>query len=1177
MILRKLSLFGFKSFADRTEIQLGDGLTAVIGPNGCGKSNVVDAIRWVFGEQKPTMLRSSSMQDVIFSGTQKRQPLNMAEVTLTIENSQGILPVEYSDVAITRRFHRSGEGEYLINRTPCRLRDIQNLFLDTGVGSNLYTTIENAMINAILSDKAEDRRVLFEEAAGIGKYKQRIRESQRKLEYTRQDLARINDRVLEKDRLVRMLSRMVEKAKRYRRYRDELMAQEVAFENRHYAMIGEAMMRRGTALGELGTQIDTARASAATAESRVEEMEIAKLKKEEDLQEASRNVSEVSERIQALDHEISIDAQRALLLNENVVRFENEAGAIDAQIEEKRELLARIEKSLAEREVEVGEHRERLESAGAQLADFDSGVDAQKRAADDLVRQQLAIAHEIAEKQKALSTAKGNLANTFELRDRNEREINALNQRIEEYREAVELCQQQLAIEGEAHANHLKSRESLWQRIEAEDARYHDLVEREKRLEAQIDSCAAQRRFLEGLDASFEGYESGVKALLTSGLDGVMGIVANLIEVGEGRMVDVVEKVLGDNVQTVVLKTNADLQAALTYLNSKDMGVARMVSLEHLASSAAQVPATPLSDTQPLRACVKTAHECERLADHLFNHVLVCDTADTALNFPSVARPGTVLVSRDGVISCSNGIIIAGHHTKEEVGILQRKQEIERLGADIQRSQKEYERIVREKDNCVITRNEAKRALAEVDEKLNRGSQKQREQETTIKHYDIETQDIKERIEQLHPESVRVRAQSLTFEEEVRQHEDGLQQMISARERVETEIEQARRTLSDMEKQRGELGDHLHNLELAVAGLINRIEQDKQSCERLNKEMHGLTLNRDRKMDDRNTTLAEINQLGEKRTGLQQELKRQRETRGTLEQVLACVREDYNRTAAHIEDTRKAIKNDQAVTNRLSDEKHALEVDQTRDQEQRHAIRERMWEAYEIDLDSPPSDLPQLEGDDAGVLENIRMLKERLKRVGEVNMSALGEYESENKELQEMVRQRDDLQLAVEDLERAIRKLNREARTKFVETFEQVKQNFSKMFATLFEGGEAYIALDAPIHINARPAGKKMRGVTLLSGGERALTAISLLFALYMVRPSAYCILDELDAPLDDANIGRFLRILREFSDNTQFIIVTHNKSTMEAADMLYGVTQEESGVSMIASVRLKDVEPVAA
>ncbi|MFW6245355.1 MAG: chromosome segregation SMC family protein, partial [Fibrobacterota bacterium] len=346
MILRKLSIYGFKSFADKTELRFGEGMTAVIGPNGCGKSNVVDAIRWVFGEQKASQLRSSSMQEVIFSGTQKRQPLNMAEVSLTIENNKKILPVEYNEVSISRRIYRSGESEYRINKVPCRLRDIHSLFLDTGVGSSAYTTIENSMINAILSDKAEERRVLFEEAAGIGKYKQRRKESQRQLERTRQDLLRINDKVQEADRQVRMLARHVEKAKRYKSYFEDLKSLEVGYENRRYITFTNNMNERKAFLADAEGRREVLRAQIATLESRIEKMQMAALEKEKELEIASRNVGEANEKIIRIDRDISVTMERLSNLKQNVSRFDQDVLTLEKQVEESALLKTQIEKSI---------------------------------------------------------------------------------------------------------------------------------------------------------------------------------------------------------------------------------------------------------------------------------------------------------------------------------------------------------------------------------------------------------------------------------------------------------------------------------------------------------------------------------------------------------------------------------------------------------------------------------------------------------------------------------------------------------------------------------------------------------------------------------------------------------------------------------------------------------------
>lgn len=1179
MVLRKLSIFGFKSFADKTELKFGDGMTAVIGPNGCGKSNVVDAIRWVFGEQKTTVLRSANMQDVIFSGTEKRHPLNMAEVTLTISNNKGLLPIEYSEVAITRRIYRSGDSEYLINKTQSRLKDIHSMFIDTGVGSSAYTTIENSMINKILSDKAEERRILFEEAAGIGKYKQKIKESQRKLDRTKQDLLRINDRVQEKDRYVRMLGRQVEKAKRYKRYHDDLKSLEVGYENRRFKMLDDALKSRTQEMSELTSLIETFKAKIAGAETKIEKMELQKVEKENDVQIASQHVTNSTDKINALDREISVSNQSLTYLHQNVNRFEQETGSFNDQASEKKHLLNNIEKSIISRETQLEEHTIRVSGAKNELQEFDIRVQGQREQVDELSTGQLNLVHSLGVMQKELSNSQTNLTNCLERCERDESEIRRLEEHLEEYRESLESCKRQLITANESFKNYMQTREKLWNRIEGEDRQYHVFVEKEKHLEAKIDSGKSQLRFLEGLDSSYEGYSHGVKALLEKNLPGTLGIVADLIKVNSPEMVSIVERALGSSIQTVVFKTDANMEAAISFLKTEKAGIARMVSLEGISSIRDNTSTKAIGNSYQLQIYISTKKECESIANYLLNKILVCDTSKTALSLQSQIQTDSCIISKEGTLCYANGTVVAGAKKKEQVGILQRKQEIEKLTRDIVIFQKDYNKIVHDKEICIINRDEAKRALIEVDEKLNTGRQVQQEQETNIKHYENEIENIKERIEILIPGLTENQKQIEYYEEKMKEQQKKLSQFTQERNDLDAQMDSTKSRLHEMEAERSELAEHLKNVELARQGLANRVEQDKNSIEHLKRDVNGLQASKQKKIEDKNSALSEIKELEKKIVILKEELTSQTEKREELERVFESVREEYTGILNSIEEERVEIKVLQKDLEEHSNKKHSLEVDQTRDEEHKRAIREKIFTAYEIDLQSPPEDTPLLDEEDADTIDNINMLKERLRRVGEVNMGAINEFEQENGDLQEMIKQRDDLQTAVDDLEKAIKKLDREARIQFQETFKEVQSNFREMFTTLFEGGEASITLEedvdplyAAIKINVRPAGKKMRGVTLLSGGERALTAISLLFALYMVKPSAYCILDELDAPLDDANVDRFIRVLRKFAEKTQFIIITHNKHTMEAADLLYGVTQQEKGISTVASVQLNDI-----
>jgi chromosome segregation protein len=1182
MILRKLSIFGFKSFADKTELRFGEGVTAVIGPNGCGKSNVIDAIRWVFGEQKASTLRSANMQDVIFSGTQKRQPLNMAEVTITIENSKHILPTEYSDVAITRRIFKSGESEYMINRVPCRLRDIHNLFLDTGIGNSAYTTIENSMINSILSDKAEERRILFEEAAGIGKYKERRRDSLRQLDRTRQDLLRINDKVQEADRTVRMLARHVEKANRYKRYFDDLKSLEVGFENKRYSMLAESIIKRKEIMAQTDNERTSFKTKIAASEAAIEKSQLAIMEKESELERAAKNVSEANERIITLDRDISVARERSGFASENVERCGKEAVALDEQIANGSALKLQTEKAIIGHETETQTCTQKVTRAREELSAMDAKVQECRGSSDRLSQEQIEIINELGEQRNIVSGLKTNLANSIERCEHDERELNTLQLRVEEYEEAINANRQKLAGEQEAHRNLSVSREQLLTRIETEDKSYQVLVENEKRLEANIDSSKSQLKFLEGLDAAFEGYDSGVKALITAKKSDIMGIVADLVKVEDEQTAGIIEQVLGTAIQTVVFKTDSQLESAINYLNVEKAGTASMASLQRLQKNTAQQH-TDIQGAVNMAGCVKTSQECAVLAESILGNVWITETAQQAMSL-SLAHTSETFVSKDGIICRGNGTVVAGASKKQAAGLLQRKQRKDKLATDIQAFDKEYRKAVNDKEICIINRDEAKFALVEVDEKLNRGRQKQQEQETTIRHFENEIRNILEKTRNIMNECANTRQKNIEMEIAISEGETALEALVVRKTHIETLVEQVKADLLELQKNRNASAEHLKNIELEMMGLTNRINQEKTDVERLGINIKNFSAKKEKVIEEKRRAQTEITDVESSLKSKMESLSVEKQRRGELEIIRNNIREEYNGMQLELDKIRKDMRADQAQLEETANTFHSVEIEQTRDDQEKRRIRERIWQAYEIDLESPPEDLPVIDDEDAKVTENINMFRERLKRLGEVNMAALSEFETENSRLTELTTQRNDLQTAVEDLDKAIKKLDREARTQFMTVFEQVQKNFVAMFTTLFEGGEAHVTLEenvdpleAAININVRPGGKKMRGVGLLSGGERALTAISLLFALYLVKPSAYCILDELDAPLDDANIGRFVNILRKFSEKTQFIVITHSKRTMEAADLLYGVTQQESGISTIVSVKVEEAALQAA
>lgn len=1179
MVLRSLRMYGFKSFAEKLDLEFGDGITCIIGPNGCGKSNIVDAIRWVFGEQKASSLRSGSMQDIIFSGTQNRHPINMAEVTLTIENNKSLLPEEYSEVSITRRIHRSGESEYLLNRVPCRLKDIQHMFFDTGVGNTAYTTIENIMINQILSDKAEERRMLIDEAAGISKYKQRRKESQRQLDRTRQNLLRINDQVQETERHVRMLARHVEKARRYKRYFDELKDLETRYENTHYTRISSAMAERSKQLDDQTAKREHLRARIATRESEIEKMELEASEREKELQGASVKVAEAGEAINRTDREISVTVERLNALRERSGRLSQELNSLAGQVEERTHLKEQIEHSKVEREAKREKYAERIRGAQEELSQFDDRMSARREESERVTTERIECMNAIGEARNTLSNLEAQLNNAVERNERSSAELSELQQRVEQYTATIEKSKEQLRNAIDANERLMQSRETLSSRIEKEDERYKELVEKEKRCEAKIDSSKSQLKFLAGLDAAFEGYESGVKELLTTELPGTRGIVADCINVTDEATIALIERVLGSAIQTVVFENDESLNAAMGHLKEKDAGAARMISLERLN----RLTANREQQSAPegavcLAESVSASEEMNPLVQALLGNIYVVDSGERAMALAPDNRTGSVFAARDGVICYADATVVAGTSEREEAGILQRKAQMEKLQEEVDRLEKELQTLIHERDICVVTRDEAKRALAEVEERISRGRQEQQEQETTIKHHENEVRTTMTRVETLQTDTEQTQKRIDELKQQVDDRQSEVTRLQEQLQVIERNVEESKVALEQMDSERRALVEHLKNVELELHGLTNRISQDASDIERLTKEVKDYDQRRELIIEEQKTAASSMTEMETGIHSLKEQLANERQEREKLEGEMTGVRELYNGILNEVDGMRKEAKAEQSGLEQLSESVHNLQISQTRDEDERRRIRERVYEAYEIDLEAPDEPIPALEEEEKATLEQIGTLRERIKRVGQVNMAALDDFETENARLQDLTRQRDDLETAVGDLEKAIRKLDKEARTQFLETFAAVQKNFNEMFVTLFDGGEAHLSiqedvdpLQAEIYINVRPTGKKMRGVQLLSGGERALTAIALLFGLYQVKPSAYCILDELDAPLDDANVDRFIRLLRKFAERTQFIVVTHNKRTMEPADILYGVTQRERGVSTVASMKLDE------
>jgi len=1186
--LEKLIIYGFKSFADKIEIDFGDGMTAVVGPNGCGKTNIVDALKWVMGEQKPTAIRGKTMEDVIFNGSSTRKPLGFAEVALTVDNSDERLPIEASTVTVTRRLFRSGESEYLINNQQSRLRDVHDLFLDSGIGNNSYTVIQQEMVDIIISDKAEERRTVFEEAAGIQKYKNRRRETQNKLRGVEQDLLRLGDIIAEVEKAVRSLKRQVNRARRYQQYRDRLAVAEV-----HLALKRDQRFEEETRpLREELRVLKESRAgtgsSLATREAAVAEARRLELDLEKTVQATQERVEEARERVRTVESRLIALRERKTAAEESARRGRAEAD----EMEERRK------SALTEREnltVEKGRVEEELaginrkeESTGEALAGIEERLREARGALDDLkARHTRASVYYQDEAQRA----------------------EFLNYKVRERRERLETLRTQQARTGAEIEETTAQQGRLSRRlVEIEEVRTALREERDSTESARASLAAAIEEAAEGLS----GIETALQAARTE-RDVVRGFIENLEGIGdatrslrqaeeedfgtllaetlevEAAAVQAAEAALGPALEGLLLLDEGALRRALTLLRGRSEG-GRTVLLASWQSAPAGIPLPGWAGSEAavegaLADRIRGEGTAAELARGLLARTLLVTDLDHALRLASqAADEGWTLVTRTGELLVPGGLISAGSGASgtAETGLLSHRRRLDELQQRVTHS----EEIRNEAENALRHRREEAAELKERAVAIDRNLEQVEEDRRQIA-LDLTTS--RSRLEGLREKSEDLVARIADEESELTDDQ--------------TELEKLSPLLSKALEESGELGGALeeqHQKVLAISGEQDagrhrlqelrlgrargeqRLEGLGREIERLGESARELAASSARRREEADEAEKNCVSLVESIGADETVLDEHRTARSALEEELAAGEKEYLEQRNQVQELEEELRQQRKMRESQQERAHALELRLNELQMRRENLAERIREEYDADLGAvQEADLLE-EGEEPPALdaldEEVRDLRERLDKLGPVNLLALEEYEAEAERLEFLTGQRDDLEEARNDLQQTIRKINRTARQRFLETFAIIRTNFQRTYAQFFEGGEAdvYLAedmdpLEARIEIVARPRGKILKSLAALSGGERALTAVALLFAIYLVKPSPFCILDEVDAPLDEANIGRFLRVLASFQKSTQFIVITHNNRTMEASDAFLGITMEEPGVSKVVGVRFEE------
>ena len=1175
MFLEKLELQGFKSFVDKTEILFGGGITGVIGPNGCGKTNVSDAIRWVMGEQSARQLRGDSMEDVIFSGSPKRKPLGLAEVHITLRNDRGVLPTEYSEVTISRRVFRSGMSEYFLNKTPCRLKDIRDLFFDTGMGSHAYSVIERQMVDHVLSDNSGHRRFLFEEASGITKYKARKKEALAKLEATEGDLTRLNDIVFEIERELRALARQVAKARRHQRLREEVRDLDLELTAGHV----EALRRREIESRDQWQEETVRREGVAAAlgalEAGLNDQKLALLELERELTTAQGGLRDREEARTRAEHQVVLLRERAAGLG----RRAEEAAAEAAAMRERMQETVGREREAVERRTALAAERDAAQNA-AEAAEHDlAAVDAELRGRRDLATERKQLSLDLfsteGEKRGACERIRERQSSLAERRDAAAARRAELESRVADLGRRLEAGvagRRDLEVEREEAERTVSEVAASIEALAASVRESAAALAKRREVAAAAES---RLKTLLELKREFEGVSEGVKALMGAGRRpaGVLGVVADVLEV-PALYLDALEASLGEASAFVLVEDRAALTRALERLRGLDLGRATLVDLASLAHVAP--PAIPEGEGVVGRASevVRCGDRFRPLVERLLGSVVVVLNRETASRLAAGAEGGLRFVSLDGEV-WERGRVRAGS-AKSLSGLLHREMEIRDLSGQLADETLAIE--AQERELLALESGRARlladRAAAEAKVELRRVALEAlvREREAAER----ESQWAVAESEDRGREVAAVEAELETLARALQQAEEELAAF-------QRELDQARAQLADLDgavnalESRRDTGSKRAQEAREKLLALSRDEGEWQAewarAEQTRRELEAGLSARAAERGASHSQIeeieAEISGLSAGLTGLLEGESSQRERVVELQKGFAALRTAVQ--AAEEEARGRRFEHTE-----LAELLHQLELARVQARGELDRTFERLRSEYQMDPESWTPEPPEAGFDEAAVRRQLEEARQKLQTLGAVNLLALEEYTKKKERHSFLVQQRSDLTSARVQLLEAIEKINVTASQLFSETFVKVQEHFRDIFKTLFEGGDAELRmvgedpLECEIEIAAKPRGKHLQSISLMSGGERALTAIALLFAIYLVKPSPFCLLDEVDAPLDDANVDRFLSMLERFSAKTQFIVITHNKRTMEAAGSLYGVTMEELGVSKLVSVRFE-------
>lgn len=1182
MYLKRIEIAGFKSFADRTIIDFENSVTAVVGPNGSGKSNITEAIRWVLGEQSAKSLRGGKMPDIIFAGSDTRKPLNVAEVTIILDNTDHYLPMDYSEISVTRRLRRTGESDFYLNKQSCRLRDVQELFMDSGLGKESFSIISQGKVEAIFSSKPEDRRGIFEEAAGVLKYKQRKKKAEQKLFETEDNLNRLQDIIYELEDQLIPLAAQSEAAKQFLSLKEKLTEVDVAFSvmeiqtaKRAWETATEQLELLNHQLAEITQQINTDERS-------VQQLRQRRAAFDESLEQLNQQLLQVTEGLKQAEGQKEVLLERSKHTQKSTAEYQETLDAVSERLQqlndEKAELiheLSQKNRSVQEAEVAIADCRAEQEKYQKSAKEI---IEELRSQYVEAMQEQATVGNELKylERQYQQESAKNQTAVTKQTE---------LSTAIKEKATAAEIVNERLQAVQQQLDEQRKQYIHLQEKAKDNKEKFDDAQKKMYQLMNQVQQVRAKQRSLQDIQENYAGFYQGVRLVLKNKqqLTGVVGAVAELIEVPEEYTV-AIETALGASAQHVVVETERDARAAITYLKQNRGGRATFLPLTTIKSR--QLPSYAVSQAQQVSGFIGVASELVRfnedvknIAENLLGSIVIAEDLTSANALAKALNYSYRVVSLEGDVMNAGGSMTGGATKKNAGSLFSQSNELQQLTAQaaqlderLQKTEKQvqhFETVTKDAQAALeelrttgetarMTEHELKNQLQNLTNELER---LRKEQQV----FDFENREIQAFFEEYNEKKTRLESEQQTIAQQLKKIDHDIQSMNAEEDLIEAKRSQLTATAAQLQADFAVQKEQVEHLRQKIAANAEAIAENEARQQSLERQLAAINSN------------VSDHEISEE--SLDQQISDFTQGKITLTQELADIRQQRQIVQQEIGQLDEALSLANLQQKEKLSEKTNVEIEKNRADLVMDNRLAYLQEEYALSFEKAANDYPAIDDPEAAKRE-IQDLKGKIDAIGPVNLNAIEQYDQVEQRHSFLTSQRDDLLSAKAQLFDTMSEMDEEVKTRFGEIFDAIRLQFKQVFPNMFGGGHAELILTDPkdllntgIEIEAQPPGKKLQNLSLLSGGERALTAIALLFSIIQVRPVPFCVLDEVEAALDEANVSRFGHYLSDFQNDTQFIVVTHRKGTMEAADVLYGVTMQESGVSKTVSVRLEDVK----